>query len=117
MSKIVDNLELLKLAIEDISKWDTREQRTDGTYTDISCRLNVLTGDLVKLNEQLKGKIKAALIEEDKTISEGHTFLAVITRMVVQRLDTEKVKRFLGRRLKDFQVDSPEVRLSFKPKG
>jgi hypothetical protein len=92
-------------------------QPTDGEYTDIACRVNALTGDLGEANDAIKSKIKVDLLSVDKTISEGQTFLAILNRVTVKRLDMDRVKNFLGKRLSSFQVENQEVRLTFKPKG
>lgn len=116
MTKIKDNLDFLALAIEDTEKWRKREQPTDGIFTDVSCRVNALHAALGKVNDEMKAQIKATLIEKDMTISEGYTFIATINRLLVKRLDLAKVKSFLGKRLPDYEVETPEVRLSYRPK-
>lgn len=86
-------------------------------FTDLCARLNSFKNDLDKLNEQAKSRIKTELIQDGRTISEGYNFIATLTSVEVARLDTDRVKVFLGRRLMDYVNVSEERRLVFKPKG
>lgn len=110
-------LEQLRTAITETRKYVGHSHKVQGDFTDFCARLNVLTSDLSEINKDAKAEIEVFLLESDLTVSEGHQFFCNLTRLEVSRLNTPKVKDFLGKKLSQFQVISSETRLTFKIKG
>lgn len=112
-----DLLDLLRLSCDEIKVYLDRPLHDQMELTDFAARLNALNNTLEKLTKQAKQEIEANLTRDGKTISEGTHFFALLTKLVVTRLNTEKVKEFLGRKLGEYQNESHETRISFKIKG
>lgn len=117
MPNISDTLDLLRLNVAEVKAYNDHPIHDMRLTTDLAARLNALYGDLGDQNQAMKALIKSDLLGHDRTILEGHAFVAVMTQNEVTRLDMDRVKQFLGRRLPDYQITSPEIRLTFKPRG
>lgn len=115
-NKSQDILDLLRLSEDEIETYLKRTVN-ELEFTDFSAKLNALTDNLGKLNDSAKGVIKSKLIEEKRTISEGNNYLAVLNVYDTNRLDTQKVKAFLGKQLNKFLNTTTEQKLTFKVKG
>lgn len=115
-NKSQDILDLLRLSEDEIETYLKRTVN-ELEFTDFSAKLNALTDKLGKLNDSAKGVIKSKLLEERRTISEGHNYLAVLHIYDSNRLDTDKIKSFLGKQLNKFLNTTREQRLTFKVKG
>lgn len=83
---------------------------------DTACLLNSLTSELKDFLEGMKDRIKEDILLSNSLEMPGESFKAVLLASEVTRLKTEDVKKFLGKRLPDFQVTSLEHRLLFKPR-
>lgn len=106
----------LKLDLERVKKYVDRDYHDEMLLTDFVCRLNAFIKELQNEVDEGKGLIKDHLTHQKKTISEGYHYIAVLQESEVNRLNTEKVKAFLGKKLKDFTNTSTETKLIFKPK-
>lgn len=106
----------MKLEMERIKQVNKEQFADYSVYIDFSCRFNTFFNELKEVLDETKNEIKTQLVKSGKTIAEGHTFLAVLSETDVTRLDTDRVKQFLGKRLKEYQYTSKEFSLRFKPK-
>lgn len=109
-------LEAIRFDLRMVQNYVDRPVHDMMDLTDFSCSLNAQIKELSESLETAKSLIKTRLIQDNKTISEGHHYLAVLSNIEVNRLDTDRVKQFLGKRLADYLNTSNEMRLSFKPK-
>lgn len=117
-NKAEDIFDLLRLSLDEIKTYLERPLHDDMEFTDFAARLNASNNRLDSLNKDAKGKIEALLTRNGKTISEGKNYFALLSTIIVTRLNTDKIKEFLGVKLKDFQKEpSEETRLTFKIKG
>lgn len=71
---------------------------------------------LDKQNNTFKAIIKSDLISSDNSILQGVNFEAVMYRIDKTKLDTAKLKTYLGGKLPDFQVSYKENKLDFRPR-
>lgn len=92
------------------------EARVTKDFVDTVAVLNHRLIVMNKTLEKLKGLVKDNLSQVSETVRQGNSFEAVLIVVEKQRLDTVKVKAFLGRQLHKFLVTTPEKHLSFRPK-
>lgn len=110
-------LDGLSMALDGLEKILDRPMINEDDRTDLGAKLNAAFNRLETLNKKSKECLKAELLIQGKTVWQGKFFEAVMQKFDVTRLATEKVKVFLGKKLKDFQITNAEYRISFRPRA
>lgn len=121
VTRCEEALEAISLGISEIEECGI-EQLTSNAYIDVIARLNAQSNGLTKLVEPHKARIKSRILQDnqgsnqDKFIDRGDKYQAVVCRISKRVLVMDKVKKFLGTKLAQFQETRDEVQLSFQVK-
>lgn len=107
----------LRLNLDMVEKIVDRPLINNDELTDLGAYLNAATARAAELNTKLKGRLKAELIGLEKDQWQGKVFQAEIKWIDKTYLLTDKVKKFLGKKLDDYQEVRAEVHLSYKPRS
>lgn len=110
-------LDGLSMALDGLEKILDRPLINEDDRTDLAAKLNAAFNRLETLNKKSKECLKAELMLQNKTRWQGKVYEAVMQRYEVTRLATEEVKKYLGKKLKDFQITNAEYRISFRPRA
>lgn len=110
-------LEHVRESLLDVKQYVEQDHNVAGEFTDFAAQLNAIHKSLEDLNEIAKGKIKTDLVSNNRIYAEGDRFLGELQRSDTERLNTKKVREFLGKRVHQFLIFQPKVSLVFKAKG
>lgn len=117
MSPIGDkDLETISLGIDGIEKLYKREMRLE-QFADLQAKVHFTLARLEKLETAGSNRIKTGLLEDNKSIVEGNLWMIQVNPVTVFRLDTAKVKKFLGKQLRRFGSSQIEYRLKYISRG
>lgn len=88
---------------------------------DHAARLNAQYNALEKIVRPLKEPFKAEALEHGLAVGSpetirGENYQAVVSRIIKNVLDTDKVKSFFGRKLPQYMKEQEEIRVSFQTK-
>jgi hypothetical protein len=109
LDKVSDSLGLLELTLAQV-------QVNGADIVDQAARLRAIKAKVEALDKLVSGLVKDAIPDNASTI-DGEYMTAVLIEFVRLGLDTERVKKFLGVRLPEYQTAQTVTTLSFKPKA